>query len=61
MNLNDCQFKSTKYSYRSTYMNSIVTTNQTPIKDTQKLQKEGKEAYCYRKSSKHKGRFKKKK
>ena len=36
MNLNDSQFKTSRYSYRSTHMNSMVTTNQKPTIDTQK-------------------------
>ena len=36
LNLNDSKFKISTYSYRSTYMNSKVTTNQKPTMDTQK-------------------------
>ena len=38
-NLNDYQFKISRYSYKSTYMNSIVTTKQKPTIDTQKLER----------------------
>ena len=37
-NLNDYKFKTSRYSYRSTYINSMVTTNQNPTIDTQKLE-----------------------
>ena len=37
LNLNDCQFKTSGYSYQSTYMNLMVTTNQKPSIHTQKL------------------------
>ena len=30
-------FKTSRYSYRSTYINLMVTTNQKPTIDTQKL------------------------
>ena len=36
---NGCQCETSIYSYRSTYMNSIVTTNQKLTVDTQKLEK----------------------
>ena len=36
MNLNDYQFKASRYNYGSTYMNPMVTTNQKPMIDTQK-------------------------
>ena len=35
----DYQFKTNRYSYRSKYMNPMVTTNQKPITDTQKLER----------------------
>ena len=35
--LNDYQFQTSTYSYRSTYMNPMVTTNQKPTIYTQKL------------------------
>ena len=28
LHLNDCQFKTSGYSYRATHMNPVVTTNQ---------------------------------
>ena len=31
LNLNDNQLKTIRYSYRSTYMNPIIITNQKPI------------------------------
>ena len=36
-NLNDCQFNMSIYSYRSTYVNSIVTTNPKPTADRASL------------------------
>ena len=39
LNLNDCQFKTSGYSYQSTYMNLMVTTNKKPSIDTPKLGK----------------------
>ena len=45
MNLNDYQFKTSRYNCRSTYMNPMVTTNQKPTLDTQKLKKKGTLAY----------------
>lgn len=36
LNLNDYQFKASRYSHGSTYMNSIITTNQKHIIDSQK-------------------------
>ena len=36
LNLNDYKFKTSRY--RSTYINSMVTTNQNPTIDTQKLE-----------------------
>ena len=35
-NLNDYQFKQSRYNYGSTYMNPKVTTNQKPTVDTRK-------------------------
>ena len=35
LNLNDSQFKTSRHSYGSTYMNPMVTTNQKPRVDTQ--------------------------
>ena len=37
LNLNDYKFKTSRYNYRSTYMKPMVTTNQKPTIDTQKL------------------------
>ena len=39
VNLNDNWFKTSRYSYRSRYMNPMVTTNQKPTIDTQKLER----------------------
>ena len=39
LDLNDYQFKTSRYSNRPTYMNPMVTTNQRPIMDAQKLKK----------------------
>ena len=39
LNLNDSQFKTSRYSYRSSYMNPMITTNQKPTIDTQKLER----------------------
>ena len=39
LNLNDYQFNSSRYSYRSTYMNPVVNTNQEPTIDKQKLKR----------------------
>ena len=36
MNLNDYQFKTSESSYRSTYMNSVVTTSQKSTTHPQK-------------------------
>lgn len=39
LNLNNFLFKTSRRSYISTYMNPMVTTNRTPIIDTQKLKR----------------------
>ena len=39
LNLSDYQFKTSRYSYRSIYMNSMVATSQKPTIDTQKLKR----------------------
>ena len=39
VNLNDYQFKTSRYSYRSTYINAMVTINQKPTIDIQKLKR----------------------
>ena len=39
LNLNDYQFKTRRYSYRSTYMNSMVMTYKKSRLDTQKLKR----------------------
>ena len=44
LSLNDYQFKSSKYNYRSTYVNPTVITNQKYTTDIQK---------CKRKETKH--------
>ena len=38
LNLNDHHSKTSRYSYRSTYVNYIVTTNQKPTIDIQNLE-----------------------
>ena len=40
LNLKDYLFKTTRYSYRSTYMNPIITKNQKSTIDTQKLERQ---------------------
>ena len=37
LNMNDCQFKTSRYSYSSTYMNFMIKTHQNSAIDTQKL------------------------
>ena len=39
LNLIDYLYKTNRYSYRSTYMNKMVTTNQKPITDTQEQER----------------------
>ena len=39
LNLNDYQFNSSRYSYRSTYINPVVNTNQESTIDKQKLRR----------------------
>ena len=39
LNLNDYLFKTRRSSYRSIYMNPVVTTNQKPTTDIQKLER----------------------
>ena len=39
LNLNDYQFKISRYSYRKTCMKPMGTTNQKPTVDTQKLER----------------------
>ena len=39
LNLKHYLFKTNSYSYRSAYMNCVVTTNQISLIDTQKLEK----------------------
>ena len=39
LNLKDYLFKTSRYSYRLTYMNHMVTTNRKPKIDTQKLER----------------------
>ena len=39
LNLNDYYFKTSRYNYRSAYMNLMVTTNQKPTINTQKLKR----------------------
>ena len=42
LNLNEYQFKTSKYCYRSTYMNPMVTTDQKPTIDTKTERKKHK-------------------
>ena len=39
LNLNEYQFKSSRYTYRSTYKNSMVTINKKTSVDTQILER----------------------
>ena len=39
LNLNDYQFKTSIYSYRSVYMNPMVTISQKPTRNTQELER----------------------
>ena len=39
LNLNDYQFKSSRYNYGSSYMNPMATTNKKPMIDTQKTKR----------------------
>ena len=61
-NLNDNQLKSSRYSYRSTYMNLKVTKNPQQIHTHTKKKNREKRAQAHhqRKSSNHKGRNQKK-
>ena len=60
-NLNDNQLKSSRYSYRSTYMNLKVTKNPQQIHTQKKKNREKRaQAHHQRKSSNHKGRNQKK-
>ena len=56
LNLNDNQFKTNRYSYRSTYRNLMVTANQKPKMDTQNLDRTQTQTYHERKSSNQKRR-----
>ena len=60
LNLNDYQFKASRYSHGSTYMNSIITTNQKHIIDSQKPKIKTEPRYK-RKASNHKRKNKKNK
>ena len=51
LNLKDYLFKTSRYNYRSTNMNPMVTINQKPTKTGEKVT----QAYHKRKSSNHKG------
>ena len=53
LNLNDYQFKASRYGYGSTSTNSMATTNQKHTTDSQKP-KTKDPAYYKRKSSNHK-------
>ena len=59
LNLNVYQFKTSRCSYRSTYMNPMVSTNQRPIIDSQKLKR--KDHKHTTTESNHKEKTKKKK
>ena len=39
LNLNDHQFKANRCCYSSAYKNTLVTTDQNPLTDTQKLER----------------------
>ena len=41
LNLNEYQFKTSRYSYRPTHMNPTMTTSQKPPIDKQKLERKG--------------------
>ena len=60
LNMNDYQFKASRYSYGSTYLKSMVNTNEKHTIDSQKPKKKGTQVYK-RKSSNHKKKNKKKK
>ena len=38
LNISDYKFKTSRYSYRSTYMNFMVATSKNPTMDAQKLE-----------------------
>ena len=61
LNLNDYQFKSSRYNYWSSYMNPMVTTNQKLIRDTQKLKRKETKHTTKEKPSDLNGTKKKKK
>ena len=50
LNLNDCQFKTNRYSYRSTYMKPMVTINKKPSRDTQKVKRKKENGFSPRAS-----------
>ena len=54
LNLNDYKFKTSRYSYRSTYTNSMVTTNQKP-QQIHKNQEQECKLTAKEKPSTHKG------
>ena len=60
LNLNDNQLKTIRYSYRSTYMNPIIITNQKPI-DAEKNFFKRNTSILKKKLSKPRGRNKKRK
>ena len=41
LGLNDYKLKTSRYNYRSTYMNHMVTTSQKPTIDITKTKKKG--------------------
>lgn len=43
LNINDYQFQTSRYSYRSTYMNPMVITNLKPIYSQKLKRKESKQ------------------
>ena len=42
LNLSDYKFKTSRYNYRSTYMNPMVIPNQKPTIDTQKQERKNR-------------------
>ena len=54
LELNDYQLKTSRYSYRSICINSMVATNQKATLDTQKLKRKEHKSNTEEKSSNHK-------
>lgn len=49
------QLKTDCYNYKIFYVRLVVTIKPKPIVDAESKRKKGFKAYCYRKSSNHKG------